>query len=61
MADDVDRWTRAFEQVRALSDQNLPLLLAKLEPRLNHNHHRLYALEQQKRQEVQQKVLAYLK
>jgi hypothetical protein len=61
MASDVDRWTRAFDQVRALCVQDLPLLLAKLKPRLDHNHHRLYALEQQKRQEVQQKVLAYLK
>ena len=60
-ADDIHRWTQAFEQVKWLCSQNLPALLQKLQPRLEHNHHRLYALEQQKRRELQDFVLAHLK
>lgn len=59
--DDVVRWTRAFEQVKSLCDQNLPALLQKLQPRLDHNHHRLYALEQEKRQQLQEFVINHAK
>lgn len=59
--DDVARWHLAFEQVQSLCGQDLPALLQKLQPRLDHNHHRLYALEKQKRQELQAFVIDYLK
>jgi hypothetical protein len=69
--DDVRRWSQAFEQVQYLSKQakldfnhhikHLPLLLQKLKPKLDHNHHRLYALEQEKTQELQQFVVDHLK
>jgi hypothetical protein len=59
--DDIVRWSRAFEQVQYLCKQDLPLLLQKLKPRLDHNHHRLYTLEQEKTQELQQFVVDHLK
>ena len=58
---DIVRWSRAFEQVQYLCKQDLPSLLQKLKPRLDHNHHRLYALEQEKTQELQQFVVDHLK
>ena len=60
-ADDIKRWSRAFEQVQWLCKQNLPALLAKLQPRLEHNHHRLYAFDREKSQELQNFVAGYLK
>ena len=59
--DDITRWGRAFEQVKSLCGQDLPTLLQKLQPRLDHNHHRLYALEQEKRQQLQDFVVNHLK
>lgn len=58
---DIVRWSRAFEQVQWLCNQNLPALLQKLKPRLDHNHHRLYAFEREKTQELKQFVLDHLK
>jgi hypothetical protein len=60
-ADDIKRWSKAFEQVKWLCNQNLPALLQKLKPRLDHNHHRLYQLQEIKRQEMHELVAAYLK
>jgi hypothetical protein len=60
-SDDVVRWSRAFEQVKSLCNQDLPSLLQKLQPRLDHNHHRLYALEQEKRQQLQEFVINHAK
>jgi hypothetical protein len=60
-SNDITRWTRAFEQVEWLCSQDLPALLQKLQPRLDHNHHRLYALEREKIQEMQQFIVSYLK
>lgn len=59
--DDIKRWSKAFEQVKWLCNQNLPALLQKLKPRLDHNHHRLYQLQEIKRQEMHELVAAYLK
>jgi len=60
-SDDIRRWSQAFEQVEWLCHQDLPQLLAKLQPRLDHNHNRLYAFEQEKRQELQNFVADHLK
>jgi hypothetical protein len=60
-AKDIVRWSKAFEQVKYLCSENLPVLLHKLRPRLDHNHHRLYQLQQIKRQEMHELVSAYLK
>jgi hypothetical protein len=60
-ADDIVRWTRAFEQVQYLCKQDLPLLLQKLKPKLDHNHNRLYEFEREKTQELQQFVVNHLK
>ena len=57
---DVERWGKAFNQVHWLTQQDLPQLLTKLKPRLDHNHHRLYQLEQEKKQEMHQLVSKYL-
>jgi hypothetical protein len=59
--DDVVRWHQAFEQVQYLCTQDLPALLQKLKPRLDHNHNRLYKFEQEKTQELQQFVVDHLK
>jgi hypothetical protein len=59
--DDVQRWSRAFEQVQWLCKQNLPALLQKLQPRLEHNHHRLYEFQQEKNQQLQNFVQDHLK
>jgi len=60
-ADDIRRWSRAFEQVQWLCNQDLPQLLTKLRPRLDHNHNRLYEFEQEKRLELQNFVADHLK
>jgi hypothetical protein len=59
--DDVQRWSQAFEQVQWLCKQNLPALLQKLQPRLEHNHHRLYEFEKEKTQQLQNFVQDHLK
>jgi hypothetical protein len=60
-ANELTRWTKAFEQVQWLCKQDLPALLQKLRPRLDHNHHRLYKFEKEKRQELQNFVVDHLK
>jgi hypothetical protein len=60
-SDDIVRWSKAFEQVQWLCQQDLSTLLQKLQPQLDHNHHRLYEFEQQKTQELQKFVASYLK
>ena len=60
-SDDIIRWTQAFEQVQWLCDQDLYKLLTKLQPRLDHNHHRLYEFEQEKRLELQNFIADHLK
>ena len=60
-ADDILRWQKAFEQVQQLSRDNLPLLLKKLRSRLDHNHNRLYELEQIIRKHMHAKIGDYLK
>ena len=59
--DDIKRWGRAFEQVQSLCTQDLAALLTKLKPRLDHNHHRLYQLEHEVRQNLHELIAAYLK
>lgn len=59
--DDLQRWRLALEQVQWLCSQDLPAILAKLRPRLDHNHQRLYALEQELRQDMRQLILSHLK
>jgi len=59
--DDIQRWSQAFEQVRWLCDQDLAKLLTKLQPRLDHNHNRLYEFEQEKQQELQNFIADHLK
>jgi hypothetical protein len=60
-ADDVRRWSQAFEQVKWLCQQDLPVLLQKLQPRLDHNHNRLYEFEQETTQQLQNFVVSHLK
>lgn len=59
--DDIERWTMALEQVRWLCDQDLPALLHKLRPRLDHNHHRLYELERDLRRDMRRLIMDHLK
>ena len=59
--DDIVRWSKAFEQVQWLCNQDLPVLLEKLKPRLDHNHNRLYEFEQEKTQQLQNFVVDHLK
>lgn len=58
---DINRWSQAFAQVQSLSTQNLADVVTKLKPRLDHNHHRLYQLQQQVRQNMHELIAAYLK
>lgn len=59
--DDIVRWSKAFDQIQWLCSQDLPALVKKLKPKLDHNHHRLYAFEQEKRRELQAFVANHLK
>jgi len=59
--DDTLRWSKAFDQVLYLCQQNMPALLQKLKPQLDHNHHRLYQLKQEIRSVIHQRIMAYLK
>lgn len=58
---DIFRWRRAFEQVQYLGKQNMPALMQKIKPILDHNHHRLYELRTEKYQESRDFLLAHLK
>jgi hypothetical protein len=58
---DLWRWAAAFEQVKFISQQNLPALLLKVKPILDHNHYRLYALQQEKFNEMRRLVESHLK
>jgi hypothetical protein len=58
---DLWRWAAAFEQVKFISRQNLPALLLKVKPILDHNHYRLYALQQEKLDEMRRLVESHLK
>lgn len=57
---DIDRWRRAFDQVKWLSKQNPQHLLAKVKPILDHNHDRLHRLNASKRQEMHRAINHYL-
>lgn len=59
--DDIQRWSAAFEQVLYLSQQDLGQLLTKLRPRLDHNHHRLHALQREIREHMHQMIAGHLK
>ena len=59
--DDIVRWSKAFEQVKWLCEQDLSALLQKLKPRLDHNHNRLYEFEREKTQQLQNFVVDHLK
>ncbi len=59
-ADDILRWQGAFEQIQSLCRDNLPALMTKLRARLDHNHHRLYQLEREIRQQMHDLVAAHL-
>ena len=59
--DDIVRWSKAFEQVKWLCGQDLPALLQKLKPKLDHNHARLYAFRQEKFDEMRAMVVSHLK
>jgi hypothetical protein len=59
--DDIVRWSKAFEQVKWLCEQDLSALLKKLKPRLDHNHNRLYEFEREKTRQLQNFVVDHLK
>jgi hypothetical protein len=59
--DDIVRWSKAFAQAQWLCGQDLPALLEKLKPRLDHNHNRLYEFEQEKTQQLQNFIVDHLK
>ena len=61
IATGIDRWRAAFEQVKALSLQDPKLVLEKIRPVLDHNHHRLFELKEEKRIELTNMVMAHLK
>lgn len=61
IAHNVQRWRAAFDQVKWLSQQNHSALLAKVKPILDHNHHRLFAFQQEKRDEMHRRIAGYLK
>lgn len=61
VTDDIQRWRSALDQVQWLCTQDFPAILSKLRSRLDHNHHRLYELEKEKRTEMRQLVIAHLK
>lgn len=50
--DNVQRWSQAFEQVKALSNQNPQHILQKIRPILDHNHHQLSTFNREKTQEL---------
>jgi len=57
----IDRWRAAFVQVKKLSELDPVEVLQQVKPVLEHNHHRLFAFREEKKQEMQQRVLSYLK
>ena len=58
---DIDRWHAAFEQVKALSQEDPKLVLEKIRPVLDHNHRRLFALKEEKRIKLTNLIMAHLK
>lgn len=58
---DITRWQTAFEQIQWLCDQDLPVLVNKIRPVLDHNHHRLYQYRDQIRTQMQALITDYLK
>lgn len=60
-ANDILRWQQAFAQIQSLCNQNLPAVLQKLRPRLDHNHHRLYQLEREIKHSMHELIAGYLK
>lgn len=61
IVDALSRWTAAFDQVRWLCQQDLGTLVPHLLPILDHNRHRLFELEREKREEMKTRIMAYLK
>ena len=57
----VQRWSQAFEQVKALSKQNPQHILQKIRPVLDHNHNRLFELQQQKFDAMRGMIESHLK
>ena len=56
----LQRWTQAFEQVKFLCQQDLNKILRQAQPILDHNHHRLYELRKEKRNEMADKIIEHL-
>jgi hypothetical protein len=57
----IQRWQQAFEQVKFLSQQSHAAVLQKVKPILDHNLNRLYEFREEKRNELAEKIIAYLK
>jgi hypothetical protein len=61
IADKVQRWKQAFEQVKALSKENPQHILQKVRPILDHNHNRLFELRQENFNIMQAMIEPHLK
>jgi len=61
VANRVQRWSQAFEQVKALSKQNPQHILQKVRPILDHNHNRLFELRQEKFDTMRIMIESHLK
>jgi hypothetical protein len=57
----IQRWKQAFEQVKILSKENPQHTLEKVRPILAYNRNRLFELQQEKFNEMQDMVAPYLK
>jgi hypothetical protein len=57
----IQRWKQAFEQVKILSKENPQHILEKVRPILAYNRNRLFELQQEKFNEMQDMVAPYLK
>jgi hypothetical protein len=57
----IQRWKLAFEQVTTLSKENPQHILEKVRPILAYNRNRLFELQQEKFNEMQDMVAPYLK
>lgn len=58
--DDIQRWRAAFDQVQQLSKQNMPAILTKIKPILDHNHNRLYQYRQEISDAMRQMIQSHL-
>lgn len=58
---DIDRWNAAFEQIQWLSTQDMPAIMQKIQPILDHNHHRLYQYKQEIFDRMATMILPHLK